>query len=70
MGITTLDKAEVSDPYDAETDLVFYNYEGGQYFKANSGSFFIFFPEDLHRPCIKTVESVPVKKLVVKLQVE
>ena len=70
MGLTTIDKAEVSEPYNVETDLVFYNYEGGKYIKANSENFLIFFPQDLHRPCIKTEESVPVKKLVVKLQVE
>ncbi len=70
MGLTTLDKVKISEPYNAEKDLAFYSFEGGIYQKATSGNFFIFFPEDVHRPCIKTKESTPVKKLVVKLLTE
>lgn len=70
MGITTLDKVELADPYDDETDLAFYHYEGGKYVTATPQNFMIFFPEDLHRPCIKTNENVPVKKAVVKISVE
>jgi len=70
MGLTTLDKVEVADPYDAEKDLVFYLYEGGDYIKATQQNFLIFFPEDAHRPCIKTNENVLVKKAVVKIMIE
>jgi YhcH/YjgK/YiaL family protein len=70
MGITTLDKVEVDEPYDSEKDLAFYKYEGGDYVKATPENFMIFFPEDVHRPSIKVDENVPVKKGVVKILIE
>jgi YhcH/YjgK/YiaL family protein len=70
LGVTPLESVNASEPYNEEKDLIFYKFEGGNFFKANPNNFFIFFPEDVHRPCIKTTESVPVKKLVVKLLLE
>lgn len=67
MGVTTLDKVEPLGSYNEEKDLAFYTYEEGNYFKAVPQNFFIFFPEDVHRPCIKAEKNVLVKKLVVKL---
>lgn len=70
IGLTTLDKVAFLESYNAEKDLIFYSFEGGDYLKADPGNFLIFFPEDVHRPSIKTGESVAVKKLVVKLLIE
>lgn len=69
MGLTTLDKIEIRDPYDPENDIVFYNSDGGDYYNATPDNFFIFFPEDVHRPSITTGDSVLVKKIVVKIKI-
>ena len=70
IGLTTLDKVEVKDPYDAEKDIAFYNYEGGNYLKATPDKFFLFFPDDVHRPSLTTGDSVLVKKIVVKILID
>jgi len=70
MGLTTLDKAAIKEPYNEEKDIAFYNYDGGDYMKATPENFFIFFPEDVHRPSITTGDSVLIKKIVVKILIE
>ena len=70
IGLTTPDLVEVSEPYNEENDITFYNFEGGDYLQADPAKFFIFFPEDVHRPSIQDGESVPVKKAVVKILME
>jgi len=70
MGVTTLDKAKLEGSYDAEKDLAFYTSEQGEYYKATSANFFVFFPEDVHRPSVKVDNSVPVKKVVVKILID
>lgn len=69
IGITTLSNTELLEAYNQEKDVVFYSSEKGDYPKAHPGNFFVFFPEDIHRPGIKTDDSILVKKLVVKLQI-
>ena len=70
MGITTLDKVEVAEPYNEEKDITFYTYNGGNYLKATPENFFIFLPEDVHRPSIKTNANVPIRKIVVKIYID
>ena len=70
MGIIQLENASGIHPYDEENDLVFYNSEGGEYVEADQNNFLIFFPEDVHRPCVKIQENIPVKKIVVKILIE
>jgi len=70
IGVTTLDKVAVKDPYSEEKDIAFYDYEGGEYLKATPEKFFLFFPEDAHRPSITTGDSIMVRKIVVKVMVE
>jgi YhcH/YjgK/YiaL family protein len=70
IGLTTLDKVKVREPYNAEKDIAFYDFEGGDYLKATPGNFFLFFPEDVHRPSITTGDSVLVKKIVVKIFID
>lgn len=57
-------------PYNEEKDIAFYTSNGGTLRKATPGNFFIFFPQDVHRPCVKEKEQVTVKKLVVKMKVD
>jgi YhcH/YjgK/YiaL family protein len=70
IGLATLDKVTVKDPYNEEKDIAFYDFDGGDYLKATPEKFFLFFPEDAHRPSIATGDSVLVRKIVVKVMVE
>lgn len=56
--------------YNEENDIAFYTSERGDFRKATPENFFIFFPQDAHRPCVKDTESANVKKLVVKIKVD
>ncbi len=58
----------VRQAYDPESDLAFYDHRPGQMLEANSGIFFIFFPQDIHRPCIADGEKSEVRKVVVKIK--
>lgn len=70
MGLTTLDKVTVRDPYSEEKDITFYNFDGGEYLNATPEKFFLFFPEDAHQPSVTTGDSVLIKKIVVKIKIE
>jgi len=70
MGLTTLEKVEVTEPYNEEKDIVFYAFDGGDFIKATPDNFLIFFPEDAHRPMIKLNENTKVKKIVVKIEID
>lgn len=67
IGIAVTDDAAVTIPYDASRDIGFFEARG-KYYKATPGTFFIFFPADLHRPGNK-VDEMPVRKIVVKVRV-
>ncbi len=68
MGITTADKAVVTVPY--KPDVQLYSSEAGEYAKATPDVFLVFFPEDVHRPCVKAGENAVVKKLVIKVKID
>ncbi|MCW3121597.1 MAG: hypothetical protein JWQ38_1089 [Flavipsychrobacter sp.] len=36
----------------------------------SAGTFMVFFPTDLHMPCIKVTETAKVKKIVIKVRVQ
>jgi len=55
-------------PYDAQRDIEFYSDSKPRYHLAYPGNFLIFFPGSLHRPGIRVDNSIPVKKLVIKVQ--
>ena len=59
---------KVISPYVEEKDIEFYEYNGGDLLSATPDRYFIFFPKDVHRPCIKTKENCKVKKVVVKIR--
>jgi YhcH/YjgK/YiaL family protein len=52
--------------YDTVKDIAFYD-EPVSFIKMDTGMFAIFFPHDLHQPCIQFKNSVMVKKVVVKV---
>ena len=70
MGLTTAENAKISEPYNEEKDIMFYDYEGGSYILATPSNFLVFFPEDVHRPSIKDDQNETVKKIVVKILIE
>lgn len=68
MGVAQIPTLKPTQNYDAKTDLIFYNGEGGDIYTAEPGTFFIFFPQDGHRPDIKVEGIEKDKKIVVKVK--
>ncbi len=68
IGIAPLATATVTKPYDEKADYANYSADG-KYYIAKPGTFFLFFPEDVHRPNIKVDGYDVVKKLVIKIMV-
>lgn len=70
MGLTTADKVEVTQPYDETKDITFYQNDEGSLLRATPSNFLVFFPDDIHRPCIKSDTNSLVKKIVVKIKMQ
>jgi len=68
IGITALENTTETVPYDSLKDIVFLAAEKNNYHIANPERFFVFFPEDAHRPCVKNRDNIKVRKVVVKVQ--
>lgn len=67
MGVEDLSRARVTVPYDERKDVT--NYEAsGKYYLADPNTFFLFFPNQVHRPSIKTNDSTNVRKIVLKIR--
>lgn len=58
----------VKKEYNPNKDITFYDFDGGNLLLATPERYFIFFPEDLHKPSLKTSENSIVKKIVVKIK--
>ena len=67
MGIARLQDTSVVQPYDDQNDIVFLHATRETIYHASRESFFVFFPDDAHRPCIRNGSCGPVKKIVVKI---
>ena len=67
IGVTPLSNATVSKPYDETNDYANYEAEGELY-TAKPGTFFLFFPKDVHRPNILIEGFEVVKKVVIKIR--
>jgi YhcH/YjgK/YiaL family protein len=65
-----LQKRDVLEPYDGSKDVEFLTVTNGENRLAKSDRFFIFFPEDAHRPGLKDGENSPVRKIVVKVKID
>jgi YhcH/YjgK/YiaL family protein len=72
MGLAPLDKveSEVVEPYNAEKDIAFYQFDGGEYITATPKNFVLFFPTDAHRPTMKVDENMKIRKIVVKVMLK
>jgi YhcH/YjgK/YiaL family protein len=57
-------------PYSEEKDVMFVTVSQINNFIATPDRFFIFFPDDLHRPGLKDGENLPVRKAVVKVKID
>lgn len=67
MGVVPLTYQTPSKPYDAEKDFALYQV-AGQMIQVKTNMFVIFFPTDLHMPCIGTPPR-KIRKVVMKAQV-
>ncbi len=55
--------------YQADRDVAFFEGQG-DLFTLTPGMFAIFFPHDVHMPCVQAATAAEVKKIVVKVAVE
>lgn len=69
IGVLPLGETTMAIPYDESKDVMFLNTEAENYRIATPGKFFLFFPDDAHRPSVKLVENSLVKKIVVKVRI-
>ena len=68
MGVTTQNIQKIIE-INEEKDYTFY--EGNtSLVLVSKGMFTIFFPDDLHQPCVQTESAAEVKKVVVKVMIE
>ncbi len=67
IGVADTSTLAVTMPYDPSKDLA--NYIGeGKFYRAEPGTFFLFFPADAHRPNVTTGGNKPDKKIVIKIR--
>lgn len=69
VGLAVLNNQSVSKSYDAETDFMLYEDAPSFFAELAKGMFMIFFPTDLHMPCIKKEKPAAVKKIVIKVKI-
>lgn len=67
IGVAPISEAKVTNEYNEKRESANYITEG-KFYSAKPGTFFIFFPSDVHRPGITPGGNKPVKKLVVKVK--
>jgi len=68
--ILPLEMIDEVQNYDEKADIMFFESKaGGSKLLADKNRFFIFFPEDAHKPCLRTDTIRTVKKIVVKIPI-
>jgi YhcH/YjgK/YiaL family protein len=67
IGFTLLNNQTITSEYNPEKDIVFFSGETTP-LVFEAGMFGIFFPQDLHRPCMQIDGPEKVKKVVVKVR--
>jgi YhcH/YjgK/YiaL family protein len=71
IGIAPVSQKEhILEPYNSEKDVELFTVSQGANRRASPESFFIFFPDDAHRPGLKDGANERVKKIVVKLKID
>lgn len=68
IGFASLNNQKVTIPYNPERDIVFFSGETSPLI-LEAGMFAVFFPQDVHRPCMQINGPEKVKKVVIKLRV-
>lgn len=69
VGFTTLHQQKPTTPYNTEGDFMFYDLENLPEFKLSSSHFAIFFPDDIHKTMIQTMEEPNhLRKVVIKVR--
>lgn len=68
IGYAPLNNQEAYDDYNADNDYILYKGENS-FVKLSEGMFAIFYPQDLHMPCLRIDEAAPVVKVVLKVLV-
>lgn len=67
MGIAPRTSGTVTEPYDSRRDITFYDVDG-ELLEAGPGSFFLFFPTDIHRPAVRVEGYDEVKRVLIKIR--
>jgi biofilm protein TabA len=67
MGVSPVSEVKNIAPYDSTKDIAFYDGTGNKFYEAKPGTFFIFFPNDAHRPGVKVDGCDTDKKIVIKI---
>lgn len=72
IGVTPIsNKKDIVAAYDNVKDIEFMTVSDSVYHKATQANFFIFFPEDIHKPGMRiTEDSSLIRKIVVKIKVD
>ena len=68
MGVTTQNNQKIIE-VNEEKDYTFYK-GTTSLVRVSKGMFTIFFPDDLHQPCVQTESAAEVKKVVIKVMME
>lgn len=68
IGVASMKSLEVVEPYDQTRDIAFFRAQENNYRLATPDRFFVFFPDDAHRPGFKVADGEQVKKIVVKVK--
>jgi YhcH/YjgK/YiaL family protein len=68
IGYVTLDNQQILSEYNPEKDIAFYSGETST-IVLESGTFAVFFPQDIHRPGMQIDSPEKVKKVVVKVKI-
>lgn len=70
VGISNLKNCVVSQNYNEENDIEFYQSDAdAQYYELHEGEFMVLFPNDIHKPSINLHKEGLVKKIVVKIPI-
>ena len=68
MGITTKNNQKILE-VNEDKDYTFYEGTTSSV-RVSKGMFTIFFPDDLHQPCVQTESAAEVKKVVIKVLIQ
>lgn len=68
IGVTQTVTLQVSEPYDAARDILFFARGPGDFITLQAGMFAVFGPQDAHMPGVVTPGCDFVRKVVVKVQ--